>query len=152
MAPFIRRKQKNQSIATLFISAVVLLLMTRAETSLIVFTDTQQQGVTASQRHTCIVDSMSQWTVGKMESWGLAVYNTVYKRTLVNMKYYYPSLPGWRMLNNLKIQQGVLCISKRLICYNWEYTSPPHFVCFASRILLLFLLTHLKGSATLTVT
>lgn len=71
MAPFIRRKQENQSVATVFISTLVLLLLLPDDVrrdAPDVFYRLAAAGVTAGHRHMYIVDGMSQWIVGSMKS------------------------------------------------------------------------------------
>lgn len=70
MAPFIRRKQENQSVATVFISTLVLLLPddVRRDAPDVFYRLAAAAGVTAGHRHMYIVDGMSQWIVGSMKS------------------------------------------------------------------------------------
>lgn len=59
MAPFIRRKQENQSVATVFISTLVLLLLpddVRRDAPDEFYRLAAAAGVTAGHRHMYIVD------------------------------------------------------------------------------------------------
>lgn len=63
MAPFIRRKQKNQSIATVFISSLSGLADDVRKTPLTVFTDALEDSQAVRNRN--IVDNISEWVVSK---------------------------------------------------------------------------------------
>ncbi len=63
MAPFIRRKQKNQSIATVFISSLSATADDVRSTILTVFTDALVDSEAARSRNPA--DNMSEWFVSK---------------------------------------------------------------------------------------
>lgn len=129
MAPFIRRKQKNQSIATVFISGRSGTADDVHETPLTVFTDALEDSQAARSRN--IADNISQGIVSKKE-WGVSLgYGRLTNATKTLRKWWLAFLMSYGFTDRMLLLQkkaSFNCNKVILFCDRWGSVAVTQFM------------------------